>query len=43
MVLLAEQLSRSSWAPLYVLFASDEGSYITGQIYGITGGKPMAL
>ena len=30
-------------APLYVLFASDEGSYITGQIYGITGGKPMAL
>ena len=26
-------------APVYVLLASDEGSYITGQIYGVTGGQ----
>lgn len=30
-------------APVYVLLASDEGSYITGQIYGVTGGKPINL
>jgi len=24
-----------------VLLASDEASYITGQRYGVTGGKPM--
>lgn len=30
-------------APVYVLLASDEGSYITGQIYGVTGGKPIDL
>jgi NAD(P)-dependent dehydrogenase (short-subunit alcohol dehydrogenase family) len=28
-------------APLYVLLASDDGSYITGQTYGITGGEPL--
>lgn len=28
-------------APIYVLLASDEASYITGQRYGVTGGKPM--
>ncbi len=28
-------------APIYVLLASDEASYITGARYGITGGKPM--
>ena len=28
-------------APVYVLLASDEGSYITGQIYGVTGGQPI--
>ncbi|UHG93039.1 SDR family oxidoreductase [Spirosoma oryzicola] len=28
-------------APVYVLLASQEGSYITGMIYGVTGGKPM--
>ena len=28
-------------APVYVLLASDEGSYITGQIYGVTGGEPI--
>lgn len=30
-------------APVYVLLASDEGSYISGQIYGVTGGKPIDL
>ena len=29
-------------APVYVLLASQEGSYITGQVYGITGGDPLA-
>ncbi|MEZ0539337.1 glucose 1-dehydrogenase [Fibrella arboris] len=28
-------------APVYVLLASQEASYITGMIYGVTGGKPM--
>ncbi|MGI8546151.1 MAG: SDR family oxidoreductase [Gemmatimonadaceae bacterium] len=28
-------------APIYVLLASDEASYITGMIYGATGGKPL--
>ncbi|GAB3067734.1 SDR family oxidoreductase [Salinicoccus sesuvii] len=28
-------------ADTYVLLASDSGSYITGQIYGITGGMPI--
>ncbi|MEK4425249.1 SDR family oxidoreductase [Solibacillus sp. FSL K6-1523] len=30
-------------APVYVLLASDEGSYITGQIYGVTGGEQIDL
>jgi NAD(P)-dependent dehydrogenase (short-subunit alcohol dehydrogenase family) len=28
-------------APIFVLLASDEGSYITGMIYGATGGEPI--
>lgn len=28
-------------APIFVLLASDEGSYISGSRYGVTGGKPM--
>ena len=28
-------------SPIYVLLASDEGSYITGSRYGVTGGKPI--
>jgi NAD(P)-dependent dehydrogenase (short-subunit alcohol dehydrogenase family) len=26
-------------APVYVLLASAEASYITGEVYGVTGGK----
>ena len=29
-------------APVYVLLASQEGSYLTGEIYGVTGGKGIA-
>ncbi|MBD2703073.1 SDR family oxidoreductase [Spirosoma sp. BT702] len=29
-------------APVYVLLASQEASYITGMIYGVTGGRPLA-
>ena len=29
-------------APLYVLLASQEGSYLTGEVYGATGGKGVA-
>lgn len=29
-------------APVFVLLASDEASYITGEIYGITGGQGIA-
>jgi NAD(P)-dependent dehydrogenase (short-subunit alcohol dehydrogenase family) len=29
-------------SPVYVLLASDEASYITGEIYGITGGRGIA-
>ncbi|MCX5509901.1 SDR family oxidoreductase [Pseudomonas sp. BJa3] len=28
-------------APLYVLLASQESSYITGEIFGVTGGNPL--
>ncbi|MFP3924106.1 SDR family oxidoreductase [Pseudomonas sp. W5-36] len=28
-------------APIYVLLGSDEGSYISGTRYGVTGGKPI--
>lgn len=30
-------------APVYVLLASNDASYITGQIYGVTGGDPINL
>jgi NAD(P)-dependent dehydrogenase (short-subunit alcohol dehydrogenase family) len=29
-------------APIYVLLASDESSYVNGEIYGVTGGS-MAI
>ncbi|MNV92300.1 putative oxidoreductase YghA [compost metagenome] len=28
-------------APIYVLLASQESSYITGEIFGVTGGNPL--
>ncbi|MNJ72547.1 putative oxidoreductase YghA [compost metagenome] len=28
-------------APLYVLLACQESSYITGEIFGVTGGNPL--
>jgi len=29
-------------APAYVYFASDESSYTTGEVFGVTGGKPVS-
>lgn len=29
-------------APVYILLASQEGSYITGEVFGVTGGKGVA-
>ena len=29
-------------APVYVLLASEEGGYLTGEIYGVTGGSGIA-
>ncbi|MBF0679866.1 MAG: SDR family oxidoreductase [Devosia sp.] len=29
-------------APIYVLLASQEGSFITGEVFGVTGGKAIA-
>ena len=28
-------------AGVYVLLASDEGSYISGAMFGVTGGRPI--
>jgi NAD(P)-dependent dehydrogenase (short-subunit alcohol dehydrogenase family) len=28
-------------APSYVFFASQESSYVTGEVLGVTGGKPL--
>jgi NAD(P)-dependent dehydrogenase (short-subunit alcohol dehydrogenase family) len=28
-------------APIYVVLASQESSYVTGEIYGVTGGNPL--
>ena len=30
-------------APVYVFLTSEESSYVTGQIYGVTGGQPINL
>ncbi len=29
-------------APVYVLLASNDSSFVTGQVWGVTGGKPLA-
>ena len=39
--LLKRAAQPREMAPIFVLLASDEGSYITGMIYGATGGKPL--
>ncbi|HEU4629328.1 MAG TPA: SDR family oxidoreductase [Gemmatimonadaceae bacterium] len=39
--LLKRAAQPKEMAPIFVLLASDEGSYITGMIYGATGGKPL--
>ena len=28
-------------APIYVFLASQESSYITGEVIGVTGGRPL--
>ena len=38
---LARAAQPRELAPIYVLLASDEGSYITGMVYGATGGDPI--
>ncbi len=40
--LLERPAQPSELAPVYVLLASQEASYITGMIYGVTGGDPIA-
>ncbi len=39
--LLGRPAQPAELAPVYVLLASPEASYITGMIYGITGGDPV--
>ncbi len=40
LVLLHERPAQpAELAPVYVLLASPEASYVTGEVYGLTGGK----
>jgi len=41
-VLLGRPAQPAELAPTYVLLASQETGYVTGEVYGITGGKPTA-
>ena len=38
---LATLLMTDELAPLYVFLASDESRYISGEVIGATGGKPL--
>jgi NAD(P)-dependent dehydrogenase (short-subunit alcohol dehydrogenase family) len=38
---LARAGQPAELAPAYVLLASDEGSYMTGAVVPVTGGKPI--
>ncbi len=40
--LLKRPAQPAELAPLYAFLASQEASYITGMVYGITGGDPIA-
>jgi NAD(P)-dependent dehydrogenase (short-subunit alcohol dehydrogenase family) len=39
---LARKGQPAELAPAYVYFASDESSYTTGEVLGVTGGKPVS-
>lgn len=39
--LLGRPAQPAEMAPIYVLLASDQGSYITNMVYGATGGTPL--
>jgi NAD(P)-dependent dehydrogenase (short-subunit alcohol dehydrogenase family) len=38
---LARAAQPRELAPIFVLLASDEASYVTGMVYGATGGEPL--
>lgn len=40
-VLLKRPAQPAELAPIYVLLASPEASYVTGMVYGCTGGRPI--
>jgi NAD(P)-dependent dehydrogenase (short-subunit alcohol dehydrogenase family) len=38
---LGRPAQSAELAPVFVLLASPEASYITGSVYGVTGGQPV--